>query len=84
MEDRKSELRTGFYDRRNERLSNAGFHRKTGNRHQLQRRRKHRGYQQRYRRTKKRDREYERIFWERKQINGKRIPSTMYARTYVD
>lgn len=37
-----------------------------------------------YRRTKKRDREYERIFWERKQINGKRIPSTMYARTYVD
>ena len=37
-----------------------------------------------YRRTKKRDREYERIFSERKQINGKRIPSTMYARTYVD
>lgn len=37
-----------------------------------------------YRRTKKRDREYESIFWERKQINGKRIPSTMYARTYVD
>ena len=37
-----------------------------------------------YHRTKKRDREYERIFWERKQINGKRIPSTMYARTYVD
>lgn len=37
-----------------------------------------------YRRTKKRDREYERIFWERKQINGKRIPSTMYARTYID
>ena len=48
MEDRKSELRTGFYDRRNERLSHAGFHRKTGNRHQIQRRRKHRGYQQRY------------------------------------
>ena len=37
-----------------------------------------------YRRTKKRDREYERVFWERKYINGKRIPSTMYARTYVD
>lgn len=37
-----------------------------------------------YRRTKKRDREYERIFLERKHINGKRIPSTMYARTYVD
>ena len=37
-----------------------------------------------YRRTKKRDREYERIFSERKQINGKRILSTMYARTYVD
>ena len=37
-----------------------------------------------YRRTKKRDREYERIFWKRKQINGKRIPTIMYARTYVD
>ena len=37
-----------------------------------------------YRRTKKRDREYERVFWERKYINGKRIPSTMYARTYLD
>lgn len=37
-----------------------------------------------YRRTKKSDREYERVFWERKYINGKRIPSTMYARTYVD
>ncbi len=37
-----------------------------------------------YRRTKKRDREYERIFWERKNIDGKRIPSTMYARTYID
>lgn len=37
-----------------------------------------------YRRTKKRDREYELIFCERKHIDGKRIPSTMYARTYVD
>lgn len=37
-----------------------------------------------YRRTKKRDREYERIFWERKNLDGKRIPSTMYARTYID
>ena len=37
-----------------------------------------------YRRTKKRDREYERIFRELKHINGKRIPSTMYERTYVD
>ena len=37
-----------------------------------------------YRRTKKRDREYERIFWEHKRIDGKRIPCTMYARTYID
>ena len=37
-----------------------------------------------YRRTKKRDREYEKIFYERKNIDGKRIPGTMYARTYVD
>lgn len=37
-----------------------------------------------YRRTKKRDREYERIFGDRKHIDGKRIPSTMYARTYID
>ena len=37
-----------------------------------------------YHRTKKRDREYERIFWERKNLDGKRIPSTMYARTYID
>ena len=37
-----------------------------------------------YRRTKKRDREYECIFCERKRIDGKRIPSTMYARTDVD
>ncbi|UKI51948.1 MAG: hypothetical protein L6V79_07310 [Clostridium sp.] len=37
-----------------------------------------------YRRTKKRDREYELIFAERKHIDGKRIHSTMYGRTYVD
>lgn len=37
-----------------------------------------------YRRTKKRDCEYELIFCKRKHIDGKRIPSTMYARTYVD
>lgn len=37
-----------------------------------------------YRRTKRRDREYENIFWERKNIDGKRIPCTMYARTYID
>ncbi len=37
-----------------------------------------------YRRTKKRDREYENIFCNRKHIDGKRIPGTMYARTYVE
>ena len=37
-----------------------------------------------YRRTRRRDREYENIFWERKNLDGKRIPSTMYARTYID
>ena len=37
-----------------------------------------------YRRTKKRDREYELIFADRKHIDGKRIHSTMYGRTYVD
>lgn len=37
-----------------------------------------------YLRTKKRDCEYESIFWKRKRIDGKRIPCTMFARTYVD
>lgn len=37
-----------------------------------------------YSRTPKRAREYEQEFAERKHIDGKRIPSTMYARTYID
>jgi len=37
-----------------------------------------------YRRNRKRDREYERLFADRKNINGKRLPTTMYARTFVD
>lgn len=37
-----------------------------------------------YARTPKRDYEYEQEFAERKHIDGKRIPSTMYARTYID
>lgn len=37
-----------------------------------------------YRRTKKRDAEYELIFCSRKNINGKRLPTTMYSREYVD
>lgn len=37
-----------------------------------------------YRRTKKRDAEYEQIFFERKRIDGKRLPTAMYARTYID
>lgn len=35
-------------------------------------------------RNKARDREYERLFAEKKNINGKRIHSTMYSRTYID
>lgn len=37
-----------------------------------------------YRRTAKRDKIYEKYFRERKNIDGKRLPSTMYARTYID
>lgn len=36
-----------------------------------------------YRRTRKRDAEYEILFCQRKNTDGKRLPSTMYARTYV-
>lgn len=35
-----------------------------------------------YFRTKQRDKEYEYIFSERKNVNGKRLPSTMYTRIY--
>lgn len=37
-----------------------------------------------YRRTKKRDAEYEALFSSRKRIDGKRLPSTMCSRKYVD
>jgi len=37
-----------------------------------------------YRRTAERDREYEILFCHRKSIDGKRLPTTMYARTYID
>ncbi len=36
------------------------------------------------RRTVKRDREYERAYGGRKYVNGKRLPSSMYTRVYVD
>ena len=37
-----------------------------------------------YRRTKKRDKIYERAFARKKHIDGKRLPSTMYSRKYID
>jgi len=37
-----------------------------------------------YLRTKKRDREYEDFYFGKKNIDGKRLPTTMYARRYVD
>lgn len=37
-----------------------------------------------YRRTKKRDKIYERAFANKKHIDGKRLPSTMYSRKYID
>lgn len=37
-----------------------------------------------YKRTKRRDSEYEQIFYDRKRIDGKRLPSTMFTRKYVD
>lgn len=37
-----------------------------------------------YKRTKKRDKEYECIFAERKFIDGKRITATMSKRKYID
>lgn len=37
-----------------------------------------------YRRTKKRDKIYEKAFAERKNKDGKRLPTTMYARTYIE
>lgn len=37
-----------------------------------------------FRRTAKRDREYEILFCRRRHPNGKRLPTTMYARVYID
>lgn len=37
-----------------------------------------------YRRTHKRDKIYEKAFSQKKHIDGKRLPSTMYARKYID
>ena len=37
-----------------------------------------------YARTRKRDEEYEILYCSRKRINGKRLPTTMYTRTYID
>lgn len=35
-----------------------------------------------YKRTPERDKEYEILFYRRRDIDGKRLPSAMYARTY--
>lgn len=37
-----------------------------------------------YRRTSERDNEYEILFCRRRNLDGKRLPSTMYARTYIE
>ena len=37
-----------------------------------------------YRRTKKRDKIYEKAFAARKTIDGRRLPTTRYARTYLE
>ena len=37
-----------------------------------------------YRRTPERDAEYELTFFMRDHIDGKRLPSTMYSRKYID
>lgn len=37
-----------------------------------------------YRRTPERDKEYEIIFCRRNEPDGRRLPSTMYARRYID
>lgn len=37
-----------------------------------------------YARTKKRDAEYELVYCSRRNVNGKRLPATMYSREYID
>ena len=35
-------------------------------------------------RNKQRDKMYEKMYDDRKNMDGKRLPTTMYARTYID
>ena len=37
-----------------------------------------------YKRTPKRELAYKSLFADRKRINGRRLPSTMYTRTYIE
>ncbi|MFR6056182.1 MAG: hypothetical protein ACLUHK_06325 [Eubacteriales bacterium] len=37
-----------------------------------------------YKRTPERDKEYEILFFRRRNIDGRRLPSTMYAREYKE
>lgn len=37
-----------------------------------------------YRRTPERDNQYEILFCHRRNVDGKRLPSTMYSRTYKE
>jgi hypothetical protein len=37
-----------------------------------------------YRRTKKRDAEYELVYCSRRNVNGERLPTTMYSREYIN
>lgn len=37
-----------------------------------------------YNRTRKRDADYEKVFRERKRMDGKRLPATMFSRKYID
>ena len=37
-----------------------------------------------YLRTDKRDEQYEMLFADRRRINGKRLPASMYTRKYID
>lgn len=37
-----------------------------------------------YKRTPEREVAYKAVFADRKRINGKRLPSTMYTRTYIE
>ncbi|MDD4816188.1 MAG: hypothetical protein PHQ62_03535 [Clostridia bacterium] len=37
-----------------------------------------------YKRTRSRDKYYESVYRDRKNINGKRLPTTMHARNFID